>query len=214
MKFNDVTSRMAGHLEIYKRETGSRKEELVWEDKNVIVSGMGVGLAHLFTGSGSNSVIDFQIDRFQVGVSGDATQQVSSTYELSGPISSINEYGRNTQLFVVDTDQIKNGTSVTGGDFSTNNVAPFGLIPASKVTRVTDNSVRYTIVLDEQTCVQPDGTQMVRDGDAISLNEIGLFMKNPTGAATDASILVAYRHFSSIPKTDDYALIFRWTLEF
>ena len=40
-------------------------------------------------------------------------------------------------------------------------------------------------------------------------------MKNPMGAAIqNESILVAYRNFSDIYKTNDFSLIFRWTLNF
>jgi hypothetical protein len=49
----------------------------------------------------------------------------------------------------------------------------------------------------------------------VYLTEVGLFMKNPTGNAnTNQSILVAYRNFSEIYKTNDFSLIFRWTLNF
>ena len=56
-----------GHLTIIKRHK-SGQEEVVFDDHNVIVSGMGFGLTYMFTGSGSQSVLDYQIDRFQVGV--------------------------------------------------------------------------------------------------------------------------------------------------
>ena len=43
---------ITGHLSITRRwNTG--QEEVLLDDHNVIVSGMGVGLSYLFTGSGS-----------------------------------------------------------------------------------------------------------------------------------------------------------------
>jgi hypothetical protein len=63
-------------------------------------------------------------------------------------------------------------------------------------------AAKYTLVLDEDAC------------NDLTLNEVGLFMKNPTGAETNKSILVAYRHFSDIAKTRDFSLIFRWTIHF
>ena len=49
-----------GHLTIIRRwNTG--QEEVLLDDSNIIVSGMGVGLSYLFTGSGSDSVLDYQI---------------------------------------------------------------------------------------------------------------------------------------------------------
>ena len=77
---------ITGHLTII-RQWNDGEEEVLLDDSNIIVSGMGVGLSYLFTGSGSDSVLDYQIDRFQVGVSGPpAGGVVSSIYELSGAL--------------------------------------------------------------------------------------------------------------------------------
>ena len=65
--FNDNVG-ITGHLTIVRRSREGQ-EEVLLDDPNIIVSGMGVGLSYLFTGSGSDSILDYQIDRFQVGVS-------------------------------------------------------------------------------------------------------------------------------------------------
>ena len=49
-----------GHLTIIKKFTDGQ-EEVVFDDHNIIVSGMGVGLTYLFTGSGSNTVLDLSL---------------------------------------------------------------------------------------------------------------------------------------------------------
>ena len=195
-----------GHLTIIKKFTDGQ-EEVVFDDHNIIVSGMGVGLTYMFTGSGSNSVLDYQIDRFQLGVSGRATGvatdilEVSSTYQLSGALTAA-EYGTGSNLFIDTRPQIINSPTV-------NSAA--ALIPANKRTKIADSSVRYTLVVDEEACNGID-----RHGDDFhnSINEVGLLMKNPTGSSVDAPILVAYRSFSNIAKTSDFSLIFRWTLNF
>lgn len=195
---------ISGHLTIIKKHNNG-EEEIVFDDHNIIVSGMGVGLAYMFTGSGSNSVLDYQIDRFQLGVSGRATNvdadvlEVSSTYALSGPLGD--DYGAGSNLFVQSRTQIENGVDVADQHFA--------LIPANKRTKIGDSSVRYTLVVDEEAANGLTGA----DGD-LSLNEVGLFMKNPTGSVTEKPILVAYRTFSNILKTSDFSLIFRWTLNF
>ena len=190
-----------GHLTIIKQYTDGQ-EEVVFDDHNVIVSGMGVGLTYMFTGSGSNSVLDYQIDRFQVGVSGPPAGGVtSSIFQLSGPVTQA-EYGAGSNLFIDSRSQITN-TGVT--------TLPAALIPANKRTRIGDSSVRYTIVVDEEAC---NGITRVGPGKSGALNEIGLLMKNPTGNTADRPILVAYRTFSDIVKTSDFSLIFRWTLNF
>ena len=192
---------ITGHLTITKRFTDGQ-EEVVFDDHNIIVSGMGVGLTYMFTGSGSNSVLDYQIDRFQLGVSGPPAGGVTSAiYQLSGSLRSIDEYGTGSNLFIEDASQVKNGV------IGANNFFP--LISANKITRIGDSSVRYTLVVDEEAC-----NGLERDSLAANLNEVGLFLKNPLGRTTNASILVAYRTFNNIYKTNDFSLIFRWTLNF
>lgn len=190
---------ITGHLTIV-RQWNDGEEEVLLDDSNIIVSGMGVGLSYLFTGSGSDSIIDYQIERFQVGVSGPpAGGVVSSIFELSGPLGD--EYGDGSNLFTSEETQI------TGASLTPNRT--FARIPANKITRIGESSVRYTIVLDEEAC-----NDLTRDGQDASLNEIGMFMKNPTGYSDDRSLLVCYRTFSDIRKTKDFSLIFRWTLNF
>lgn len=195
---------MKGHLTISKVKDGA--EELIFDEKNVIVSGFGFGLAYLYSKLGSNNITDFQIDRFQLGVSGTAGNQTSSTFQLSGPLSSQEEYigdGSDSNLYVLSAYQIKNGAFIS-------TPAPwFAKIPFTKVTKIDDRTVRYTIFVDEDSC-----NDITRNGVPANLNEIGLFMKNPTGSNPEASILVAYRYFSSVLKTSDFGLIFRWTISF
>jgi hypothetical protein len=185
---------ITGHLTISKKDKETGQEEVLFDDHNVIVSGLGVGLSYLFTGSGSNSIVDYQIDRFQLGVSGGSELEVSSTYELSSPLSFA-DYGAEANSYIEQGTQITNGADTTG--------VAFVLIPPSKVTRINDRSVRYTLVIDDE--MANDATN--------PLNEVGLFMKNPTGSVGQTkSILVAYRTFSDIAKTSDFSLIFRWTI--
>tara|TARA_R100000963_G_C4635645_1_gene99845 strand:+ start:51 stop:677 length:627 start_codon:yes stop_codon:yes gene_type:complete len=195
-----------GHLTIHKVANG--EEELVFDDKNVIVSGFGWGLSQLYGKAGSTSIADYQIDRFQLGVSGHTGNQVSSTYELSGPLSSVGEYTTNgdSNLYAVSAEMYANNVIKTNPEKSV-----YARIPFSKVTKVDDRSVRYTIFIDEDSC-----NSLTRIGTAKSnLNEIGLFLKNPTGyTADDASVLAAYRYFSNITKTTDFGLLFRWTISF
>ena len=192
---------ITGHLVISKRYA-SGEEEVVLDDSNIIVSGMGVSLSYFFTASGSESVLDHQIGRFQVGVSGPpAGGVVSSINQLSGSLTSIDEYGEGSNLLITIDNQLVNGNIVTDQIFAN--------IPASKITRIGDTSVRYTLVIDEEAC---NGLQRASVDAPIS--EVGLFTNNPSGAGKAAPLLVAYRTFSNIYKTSDFSLIFRWTLNF
>jgi hypothetical protein len=192
---------MKGHLTIHKVVNG--EEELVYDDANVITSGFGWSLAHLYGLAGSTNITDFQIDRFQLGVSGNQGAQVSSTFELSGPLVTSEEYTTNgdSNLYAVSSDLYLTN--------QTTEEQVFAKIPFNKVTRIDDRSVRYTIFIDEDSC-----NDLQRDGLAAPLSEIGLFIKNPRGKADDESALAAYRYFSNITKTEDFGLVFRWTISF
>lgn len=191
-----------GHLTISKvyRNGG---EEVVFDDPNIIVSGMGVALAHLFSLSGSPSILDYQIDRFQLGVSGASNLQVVSTNQLSSTLSSIQEYAGNAgNVLVASAHSIINNAVVTTPKY-------YGIIPPHNITRIDDSTVRYTIFIDEESC-----NDLQRSGSEAYLSEIGLFIKNIKYADPIAPILVAYRSFSKIRKTSDFGLLFRWSINF
>ena len=78
------------------------------------------------------------------------------------------------------------------------------------MTRINETSVRYTLVVDEEMANNLKGA----GSEDVYLNEVGLFIKNPLGAVPLNPILVAYRAFSNIYKTNDFSLIFRWTINF
>ena len=194
---------MKGHLTIHKIANG--EEELIYDEDNVITSGFGWSLSHLYGLAGSQSITDFQIDRFQLGVSGNSDNQVSSTFELSGPLSSAAEYtGAGTD---------SNLNTVSSNLYLTNETIEeqvFARIPFAKVTKIDDRSVRYTIFIDEDSC-----NGISRNGEDRALNEIGLFIKNTRGKTDkDEPALAAYRYFSNITKTSDFGLVFRWTISF
>ena len=191
-----------GHL-IISKIFPSGEEEVIFDENNIIVSGMGVSLAHLFSLSGSTSVTDFQIDRFQIGVSGNQNMQIVNTFKLGSPLSSTTEYaGVESDTIFVSGHQIKDEI------INTTPVA-YGIIDQHNITRVNSSTVRYTILIDSDSC-----NNITRSGVGIPINEIGLFIKNIKNTITPASILVAYRSFSNVLKTSDFSLLFRWSLKF
>lgn len=189
-KFNPV-----GNLEIWKvYKDGTR--EIHWDDHNVITSGMGVGLSYLFSLSGSNTISDFQIAYFQAGTGGDVNDYGASTYALNTPLISVSGYGPYSELVLEELGPLENGVVASNKTFAQ--------IRFSNIHKVSKNSVRYTLVLDNDTANNaPD-----------EIDEVGLFMRNPLGTATSSPILVAYRPFTSIKKTDAFSLVFLWTLQF
>ena len=193
---------MKGHLTIHKVQDG--QEELVYDEDNVIVSGFGWALAHLYGRVGSDTITDYQIDRFKLGVSGSLGLQVNSTVDLSGSLSSAPEYNSigDSNLATVSGYRWENDTSINEGNW-------YSKIPFSKVTKIDTRTVRYTIFVDEDSC-----NGLTRDDNEANLNEIGLFIKNPKASSPETSVLAAYRYFSNIRKTSDFGLVFRWTISF
>jgi len=194
---------ISGHLQIVKVYK-SGEEEVLLDDSNIIVSGMGFSLSYLFAETGGgNLVTKFQIGRFQVGVSGPPAGGVTSGInQLSGSLTSIDEYGLGSNLVLESLTLRLDSTTTVAGQ-------AFARIPASKITRIGDSSVRYTLVLDEEAC-----NGLTRGGNDAPINEVGLFVNNPIGTPADQPVLVAYRTFSDIYKTSDFSLIFRWTINF
>lgn len=195
MKQNDVLD-VSGHLQIFKvYKDGS--EEKVYDDHNVITSGMGVGLAMLFAGQGDSTVEDFQIRFFQVG-SGAPTSYDYTQYELGGYLESTAEYGTDVVL------SQHRRMEPDGGPSTSNEI--FMLIPDNVIKKSSNTSVTYVLYLPESASFEQE------------LDEIGLFMSNPLASLitgqTRRSPLVAYRAFTAIKKTSEFSLVFKWKLSF
>lgn len=183
-----------GHLVVSKLYDGGR-EEVIFDEQNVITSGMGVGFSHLFAASGATSITDYQILNFAIGSGGDPNDYGVSTYQLQGELAA-DDYGSGG-LSVETWTPIENGS--LAGDQTA-----LPRIRFSNIHRVTDTSVRFTLVVDRDSC-----NDLPQD-----LDEVGLFMRNPRGLASPSPILVAYRPFTAIRKTSAFSLLFRWTLTF
>lgn len=185
-----------GYLEIYKVYSDGR-EELHWEDKNVITSGMGVGLTALYseqTVHVSGSILNYQIKYFQVGVSGSSNYGVSTAQLTSSvPLSFLS----GASLVTLSANQHLIGSLFLSGQ-------PFIEISQSNIQRASLTAARYNLI------IPADSANSI----GIPINEVGLFMRNPFNLAPQAPILVAYRYFSPILKTDEFALLFRWTINF
>tara|TARA_R110000824_G_scaffold160004_8_gene334655 strand:+ start:1084 stop:1713 length:630 start_codon:yes stop_codon:yes gene_type:complete len=209
MKHNENID-VSGHLKIYKVYKDGTEEE-VFDDHNIITSGMGVGLGLLYSGfSGAADITNFQIRYFQLGVAGDTkidSYGVSETLLASalGQVNGTDDYATDSEsslpLHIGQLMNWKGGLQLDSQGTASNWV--YGVIADNSIKRVDLNSVTYILYVDRNSC-----------NDQV-LNEIGLFMKNPGGqTAFDRSGLVAYRPFNNITKTSDFSLVFKWTLNF
>lgn len=194
-------SRVSGHLQIFKIYLDGT-EELIWDENNVITSGMAVNLAYLLGDAGYNtisspSILDYQIAYWQVGVSGVSTYG-TSTYTLGSAIPA-SYLSANGGLVYNSHSQLANGTTLTS--------QPFLAIAAANIFKASPTSVRYHLIIpaDELNGLSSSN---------IPINEIGLFTRNTRKQSPEESILVAYKYFSNIVKTSDFALFFRWVINF
>ena len=195
MKQNDVLN-VSGHLQIYKVYKDGT-EEKVYDDHNVVTSGMGVGLAMLFAGQGDTNIEDFQIRYFQVG-SGAPTTYDYKQDKLGQYMITTSKYGSNVMLSQHKRME-SNGTGSTDNEV-------FITIPDNVIKKSSPTSVTYILYLPEDAEFEKD------------LNEIGLFMSNPLSVLISGqdrrSPLVAYRTFNSMRKTNEFSLVFKWKLNF
>ena len=198
---------ITGHLQIVKVFSDGT-EEMVFDDHNVITSGMGAGLGLLYAGSGAADITNFQVRYFQLGVEGDTVIDTYGPDQITlvsalGQINGASDYqsdARSTipifehELSDWDGGQAQESNADTGWQFA--------FISDNAIKRVDLNSVTYILYVDEHSCNNH------------TLNEVGLFMKNPQGLDPLRSTLVAYRPFTDITKTSDFSLVFKWTLNF
>jgi hypothetical protein len=186
-----------GHLQVIKiYEDGT--EEIHFDESNMIVSGLGVGLSHLYAGSGGSQISDYQVINFQVGVSGDELDYGTSSFKLTVPCTSSQYLSTGSETFIENLEPIQNGVVVADTE-------TFIRFPFNNVQKVDKNTVRFNLFLDRYSL----------NGLANPLNEVGLFMRNPKGVTPHPKpILIAYRPFTSLTKTSTFALLFRWTLNF
>jgi hypothetical protein len=134
-------------------------------------------------------VEDYKIAYFQIG-DGSSTM-ASSVTKLNDPITEA-EYG--------ETDLTISAIDIGGTGAALNKDVAF--INPAYISAAT-TKVTYTLTLEEEAC------------NTIAIKEIGLFSKDPSQDPNRSyAYLCAYRSFAAITKTDAFALIFKWTLEF
>jgi len=198
---------ITGHLQIVKVFSDGT-EETVFDDHNVITSGMGAGLGLLYAGSGAADITNFQVRYFQLGVEGDTVinsygpEQVALVSAL-GQVNGDSDYQSDSRSTIpLFTHELSDSDGSAKADSQAATDWKFAFISDNAIKRVDLNSVTYILYVDQYSC------------NDLTLNEVGLFMKNPQGLDPLRSTLVAYRPFTDITKTDDFSLVFKWTLNF
>jgi len=198
-------------------------QEIVLDKANLITAGMGSSFLDIQMGGGSVYPYDYCPYYFQLGtntIDYDPDSTTSSYfYQLSTPLEW-NSYGEHTDLQIVERYRGFNASShdievrtpvyeellLTSSLLSSCTFSGtdeyFSLILAGHVSKFFMDSFESTIVLDEKTA----------NGQAIT--EIGLFAKNPKGLYKDSPLLMAYRSFAEVQKTEEFSLVIHWTIGF
>ena len=184
-----------GELEIWKVYDDCRPDECVLNDHNIITSGLGISLAYLYAGSGASSVLEYQVNMFQIG-SGTTSPAAMSLQQLNDPLIADQYKSAGSLLATEDRSLLVNGAA-------TEDTQTFVKIPYTQIQKVGSKTVRYTLILDKNSA----------NDLGENLKEVGLFMKNPRGVSPEASVLIAYRQFD-LPKASDFALVFKWSIIF
>ena len=207
-----------GHITICKVFNDGTKETVL-DKHNLVTAGLGLSLANILTGDGSIHIEDYTPRYFQVGTSsiGFPTAEVSSYfYQLSaplewsgyGPDSDIQLEKRYRSFLASSTDGVtyEEHLQASSVDYSSVFYSGtdqfFGTVKPDSVTKYFLDSFASEIVLDENS------------GNGNDISEVGLFLRNPIGAKEDSPLLVAYKTFDAIPKTEEFSLVFHWSVGF
>jgi len=199
--------KLRGKVEIYK-DFGDRQEK-VGEYYNIVTRGMGITLAAFMMSGPRSTKNPYSIKYAQVGT-GVVDYQAQPTrsetrfnfFKLNSALSKAN-YGRNLRYRVSTRNQLiatQEFTATSNLSYTTQQAA-FLNIPESRVSIKQDVGIRITVVIDKNTA------------NGITLREVGLFSNNINTPENEQSVLVAYKQFAPIEKTNQFSLIFTWTIQ-
>lgn len=195
---------MIGHIKIYKKE--DNYETLLYESKNAISDGAARALTSLFTSNGSKDVSDYQVGYYQLGVGSlsgylPSRTQWTNFYSLGSSLSE-NQYGNSSIYGPVILNQLvsPNGNFIDFTDLTSTSAAFMPLSMGAK-SEILGTGFSVRINVD------------VNLANGVGINEVGIFIKNPTGASnTDEPILLAYKTFPTIEKNNSFSLIIDWKI--
>lgn len=194
---------MIGHIKIIKEFNGI--EHQLYEARNTISDGVALALTSMLASTGSDYPNDYSIGYYQLGsnsLSGviPARTVDRNFYELADAFPA-SAYGSSSVTAPVILNQLvpPNGNFTTFSNLVTTS-ASFIEIPLGQKRAILNKGINLRIKVDKDMA------------NGQSINEIGIFIKNPFGSVTDEPILFAYKTFPSVTKTDEFSLIIDWKI--
>ena len=208
---------ISGHITITKIFSDG-KEEKVLDKHNLVTAGLGSSFIDLLTDNGSNFVEDYSPRYFQLGtdtIGGDSLDTSAHFYRVSsafdwddyGPDCGFDIEERSRGFLASSIDGITYNEMInTSAAFSavvfSGTDEYFGTITPTYLSKTFLDSFTAEIVLDENCA---NGT---------TISELGLFSKNPKGRKDDYPLLIAYKKFDPITKTEDFTIVVHWSVGF
>ena len=209
--------KMTGVVSVYKRSVNccalQPLKELIYTSPNISTFSFPQKICDLLTDDLEGSTAyPFEIGYFQVGQSAHTNILSNSFFELAHPLSK-EEYGRFASNDIQERFQIvvKNPFVVEQAYVFDKKKAAFARLENSRkslLNTITSNRLLLQLTLDEHTA------------NGVDISEIGVFVNNGVEGREEPA-LVAYKAFGitdgagtsiSIPKTEDYELIFEWAI--
>ena len=208
-----------GHVticKIYKDGT----QETVLDRANLITAGLGSSFLDIQQGKGSTVPSDYCPTYFQLGTSSidyDVDKATSSFYYQVSTAFDWDTYGEDTDLSIEKKYRGFNASTEDGGAtygelFGTSAALSaivfsgsdeyFAAVQPASITKYFMEAFEAQFVLDENSA----------NGQAIT--EIGLFARNPKGFSQESPLLMAYRSFAPLNKTEEFSLVINWTIGF
>lgn len=183
------------------------EQELV-KTHNMITVGLGYSIANLMTAAEDGNINDYVMGYMSFGfgsMPSSLSPEVSSfVYELALPVNL--RFLNNNILEESEYLNYLKGTTYTSGQEIelTETKLPFLKLPKSRITSISNNAVKHTLILDDSY----DFEYLIK--------ELGLFIRNPRlSFKGNAPLLGAYKNLSTpITKPIGVKLKIDWTIRF
>jgi hypothetical protein len=205
-----------GHITICKVYKDGTKETVL-DRANMITAGLGSAFLDIQKGQGSRFPADYAPAYFQVGTGAPSFNAVDTSgfwYQVCAPLSW-DQYGTDTDLDIQEKYRGFFASSINGAYQELEQTkAPlssvvfsgedgyFAEVVKGSVTKNFLDSFESQIVLDEKTA------------NGLAITEIGLFARNPKGFYQESPLLMAYRSFNALNKTEQFSLVINWSIGF
>ena len=197
---------ITGEIEI--SELHDKRDNKIITTSNMITVGLGYSIASLMTDSEDGLTNDYTVGYMSFGfgnIGAAPSAEVSSLiYELVLPVN-FRFLNKNVLEESEHLNYLK-GVAYTSGQpiEISDSKLPFLKLPKSKITSISNNAVKHTLILDDSYDFE------------YLISELGLFLKNPSvNFKANTPLLGAYKSFASpIKKPIGVKLKIDWTIRF